>query len=123
MLDRQRLTVEAHRQERVTGIGECLHWRAGGEAVDRCRQHHIGVGVHAGRRQQISDPVACPHTRRNQFASNGIRHASQRRHHFDDVEAGELLEAVGDFAVHHAVDAQPPVAVAELGNMSAVSTR
>ena len=116
MLDRQRLTVEADRQERVAAIGERLHWRAGGEPVDRRREHHIGVRVHTGGRQQISHPVACPDARRNQVAPNGIRHARQRRHHFDDVKAGELLEAVGGFAVHHAVDAQPPVAVAELGN-------
>jgi len=34
----------------------------------------------------------------------------------DDVEVGEVGEAVGGFAGHHAVDAQPPVAMAELGN-------
>ena len=116
VLDRQRLPVEADRQQCVAAIDERLNRCAGGEPVDRCRQHHIGIRVHTGGRQQISQPVARPDARRNQIAPNGIRDAGQRRHHFDDVEAGEVLEAVGGFAVHHAVDAQPPVPVAELGN-------
>ena len=44
----------------------------------------------------------------------GIGHAGQRHHLLDDLEPLQILEAVGDLAVHHAVDLQLPVVAAHL---------
>jgi hypothetical protein len=64
--------------------------------------------------QQIAHPVARPLRIRDEIPANGIGYARQRHDLFDGLEPVQILEAVGDFAVHHAVNLQLPVRAAQL---------
>ena len=112
----QRLAVHSYRQQGVAAVGERIDGGTDGEAVDRRRQHHIGVTVNTGRCQQVSHPIAGPRRVGDEIAADRIGHTRQRDHLLDDVEPLQILETIGDLAVHHAVDPQLPVGPAELGH-------
>ena len=114
MLDRQRNTVHPDRQQRIPLVGEGLNRGADGEPVDRGGQHHVGVGGNPGVAQEVSHPISGPGRVGDEFAADRIGHTRQRHGLLDRLEALQIVEGVGHFLVHHAVDPQPPIGAREL---------
>ena len=109
MLERQRLAIHAHGDQRRPSIERHGGWKADRKAVNRPSNDLGGLTLHPGMINQVPYRHPLPRGIANQVAADFVGDAAQRDELLKDRETEQLGEgnAVGTF--HHARDVEPPV--------------